>query len=116
MPNTLQSPIYVVKHLPVETPKTFVPKEEEEKQDTKKNIEPNFDKAMLLSRDVDYFQSLKKVNAHLSPQEIIDKYNLSMHSPSMNPKALEQADYVLIRHGFSNFNYNELVSRTEYGA
>lgn len=82
----------------------------------KKQPEANFAKAYLLAQDQDYFTSLKKVNEHLSPNEVIDKYDLSTYSPNMDPKKLEQAQYVLIRHGFSNFNYNELVARKEYGA
>jgi len=33
----------------------------------------------------------------------------------MDPEELDKASYVLIRHGFSQFNYKELIAITEHG-
>ena len=55
------------------------------------------------------------MNEELTPKEVIDKYSLSLESPPMDKDELAEASYVLIRHGFSQFNYKELVSKTEFG-
>ena len=51
----------------------------------------------------------------LTPQKAIEKYNIPLETPAMDPQQLDQCSYVLIRHGLSGFNYKALVVGGEHG-
>ena len=47
----------------------------------------------------------------LSPADAIKKFNLPLTTPPIEPKALEETSYVLIRHGLSDFNLAALAAK-----
>lgn len=51
----------------------------------------------------------------LSPADAIKKYNLPLTTKPIEPKELEEASYILIRHGLSDFNYAALVAKEQFG-
>ena len=51
----------------------------------------------------------------ITNQEAIAKYKIPIVTTPMNEEELERSPYILIRHGLSSFNYDNLVVKDEFG-
>ena len=48
-------------------------------------------------------------------EEAIKKYDIHLETSMSHPEKLADSDYILIRHGLSEFNYKALVATTDFG-
>jgi len=49
------------------------------------------------------------------PQELVEKHGLHQEAPSVPEHELAEATYILIRHGYSQFNHLSTLCRDEFG-